>query len=76
MIMLDGLVRLAQRWSGSQAPLSRLSEAKFRAEVRPESEVEYELRRGRLGPLSFDALVKLGDRVAMSARFSLEENQP
>src|SRR5258708_29438186 len=41
MIMVDGLVALAQRWSGSAAPLGRLAEAKFRAEVRPGSEVEY-----------------------------------
>ncbi len=68
VVLVEALVRLAQGWSQSAAPLSTLLEAKFSSEVRPDDLVSCRVQKNNDG---FAGEMRLGDRVALKAKFRL-----
>jgi 3-hydroxyacyl-[acyl-carrier-protein] dehydratase len=69
MVMIESLVRLAQHFSGSGAPLSAIADAKFVHEVRPGEDIACHVRMAPSG--GFAGNISAGDRPVLKVHFSL-----
>lgn len=68
VIMIEGLVALVERATGSQQLLSHIVEAKFRSEAHPNDELDYVMTPAADG---WRAEVKIGEREVLTARLRL-----
>ena len=68
MVMVEGLVRLAQRLAQTSAPLQAISDAKFMSEVRPGDVATYHVQREAVG---FSGWVQVAERTVLKTHFTL-----